>query len=1019
MNADALLVVLGLASLLGTGLLTLGLSRWPRLAGGVAAGGAVVGAGLELVPAARALLGGEPWTVAVPWPWLGGAFAIGLDPLSAFFLVPVLVLGAAAAVYGSEYLQPFAKDKPLGFPLFGFNLLLASLSLVVVARGAVLFLLGWETMAVAAGLLVAFEHERPEALRAGWVYLVVAHLGAMCLFVLFLLLKHAAGSYGFGAMAAHPPEGGVALAVGVLAFVGFGSKVGFVPLHIWLPEAHAAAPSHVSAVMSGVLLKVGFYGLLRVFLLLGTRADWWGPTLVALGLSSAVVGIALALSQRDLKRALAYSSIENVGLVALGLGVGFWAASQGLPRVAALGLAGGLLHLWNHVLMKGGLFLVAGSVLHGTGTRDLERLGGLSRRMPLTAAGLVVGAVALAALPPLNGFVGEWLLYLGLLHLGIEGTPAALLGVGVLALVGALAALAFARLAGITLLGHPRSPEAAHAHESSRWMTGPLLLLAFLSAAVAVAPTLVLGALTSVRVQLLGAESGLLTTADEASLGTLGTFNLALWAVGLTGALLYRWVLRRRPREADATWGCGYAAPDARMQYGARSFSELAAEQVLPRGAGAGGDAAAAAGALPPGQRAVDRRHRPGDARHLAAAVRPRRCALRFSGLGAAGPGQRVPGLRAAGAGAGAGVDQPPRVGAAMTPAEWVLVAIGLVSVSGVPGLFLPTARGGGERLAAGLLWLGAAVALGAVLAVFSSGAPSLLAWAWSVPGGLFSLRVDALAAFFLVPIFVMGALGGTYGLEYWPEAAHPDNGRRLRFVYGLIVGGLAMVTVAGNALLFLGGWEVMALAAFMAVGTEDHLPAARQASHLYLVLARAATLCLFVLFALLHAVTGSFELAPLVALSPGQGTAVFVLALVGFGAEGGPHAAARVVAGRPRRRAQPRVGADVGRAPQNRRLRPGAGALAGALAALVVGPDAADGGRCLRRAGGGLRAGAARPQAAAWRTTPSRTWASSSWAWAWRCWAAAWAGWTWWCWAWPAACCTCGTTRSSRACSS
>lgn len=582
-HRELALVLVGLGCMVGAGLAALGLSRWPRAAGAVSAAGVVVGAALGLWPAGRALASGASATLETGWNLPGGVLSVGLDPLSAFFLAPTLLLGAVAAVYGAQYMLANAGTRQLGFPFFGFNLLVASIAMVVLARNAVLFLLSWETMAVAAALLVSWDHQRKEAKRAGWVYFVAAHLGAAVLFLLFLLLKARAGSFDFADFARSPPTGGLGVAVVLLALLGFSSKAGFVPFHVWLPEAHAAAPSHVSALMSGVLIKVGLYGILRVFWLMGAVAPWWGPLLIGVGLSSALVAIALAMYQRDLKRALAYSSVENVGLVTLGLGVAYWAADLGLPRVAALALAGGLLHLWNHVLMKGGMFLVAGSVLHGAGTRDLEQLGGLARRMPLTAVGMTAGALALSALPPFNGFVSEWLMYLGLMRLGSDGggSLVALLVVGGLSLVGALAALTFVRLWGISLLGQARSPEAAHAHESSRWMLGPIFLLALGSVGVALVPTLVVAALATVRAQLLGPLAAL-DAADEAALASVGTVNLALWGLLLGGALLYRLLLQRRPSAQADTWGCGYAAPTARMQYGARSFAELASEHVLP-----------------------------------------------------------------------------------------------------------------------------------------------------------------------------------------------------------------------------------------------------------------------------------------------------------------------------------------------------------------------------------------------------------------------------------------------------
>jgi formate hydrogenlyase subunit 3/multisubunit Na+/H+ antiporter MnhD subunit len=336
----------------------------------------------------------------------------------------------------------------------------------------------------------------------------------------------------------------------------------------------------VSALMSGVLIKLGIYGFLRVLTFLPPAA-WWGPFLMVLGMGGALLGIGLALYQRDLKRVLAYSSIENIGVVLLGIGIGYWGMSRGDPRLATLGMYGGLLHLWNHALMKGLMFLAAGSVLHGTGTRDLERLGGLMKAMPWTGTAMMVGAVAIAALPPLNGFLGEWLIYLGLVGGGIAPRGvAALFMVGGLALVGGLAALCFVRLAGVALLGAPRSREAEHAHESSLWMLGPIWLLVLSCIAMALVPAAVLAMMSKAPAQLLGSR---LQTGELAagSLATLGTCNVALWALlvalGTSLALSYR----GRPA-SDATWGCGYAAPTPRMQYTARSFSELLAERLLP-----------------------------------------------------------------------------------------------------------------------------------------------------------------------------------------------------------------------------------------------------------------------------------------------------------------------------------------------------------------------------------------------------------------------------------------------------
>ncbi|MFI4982947.1 MAG: proton-conducting transporter membrane subunit, partial [Nevskiales bacterium] len=346
----------------------------------------------------------------------------------------------------------------------------------------------------------------------------------------------------------------------------------------------------VSALMSGVMVKMGLYGLLRILSFLGPPLPWWGPTLAAVGLLTALVGIALAMHQRDLKRVLAYSSIENMGLIALSLGVGLWGWSSGRPAVAALGVAAALLHVWNHALMKGLLFFSAGSVLHSTGTRDMERLGGLMKRMPWTGAAMMFGAVALAALPPLNGFVSKWLIYLGLLQQGLAGADggslAALLAVGALALIGGQAGLAFVRLTGIVLLGNPRSEAAERAHESSRWMLAPMLVLPVLCLLVAVAPNAIVSFLSPALDQVLGHKPGgtlLALEVADVPLFTLGTFNAAtLAALGLVAAGLFAF-WRRAPRSDGATWGCGYVRPTPRIQYTGRSFAEMMAEFLIPR----------------------------------------------------------------------------------------------------------------------------------------------------------------------------------------------------------------------------------------------------------------------------------------------------------------------------------------------------------------------------------------------------------------------------------------------------
>jgi hydrogenase-4 component B len=569
-------VAIAVLVLVGTGVAA---SLVPRSAGLAAAG--AIGAATLGIPAAIAVLGdGTASERHLAWAAPIHQIRIGLDPLSAMFALPLLVLGAACAVYGVFYLD---RARRPGVAAGVLNLLLAAMLLVVLARDAVLLLIAWEVMTLASYLLVSYDHGDHAVRRAGWVYLIASHLGVACLLTLFVLLGQLGGSFGFAELAARPLGGGAAAVAVLLALLGFGVKAGVVPLHVWLPEAHAAAPSHVSALMSGVLIKLGLYGLLRTLGFLEPAA-WWGPVLAALGAVSGLVGIALALYQRDIKRALAYSSIENVGVILIGLGVGLWANDTGHPRIAALALCGAMLHIWNHAMMKGVMFLAAGSVLHGAGTRDLESMGGLMRRMPRTGALLVLGAAAIVGLPPLAGFTSEWLVYRGLIDGGLApGGDAGwilllLFAVAALATVGVLAALCFVRIAGVALLGQPRTAAAARAHESSAGMIAPIAVLAVGIVAMPFAAPHVVAGLGPV---IAGVARAPLSTAPASSvLVPIAWLGLVLWLAFAAGVVVLR-RLAARSRDDD-TWGCGYAAATPRMQYTSGSFAE-ATLQLLPR----------------------------------------------------------------------------------------------------------------------------------------------------------------------------------------------------------------------------------------------------------------------------------------------------------------------------------------------------------------------------------------------------------------------------------------------------
>jgi len=565
------------------------LSRAPKVASLVGAFGSALACAVALPFTVRILVDRGQQSESFAWDSVHGSFVIGIDALSAFFLLPVLALSCLAAIYGFDYMRSHRRQGNLGGAWFFYCLFVAGMILVLLARTTVLFLIAWEVMSLAAFALVTFEHEKEEVRRAGWIYLVAAHLGVAALLAAFLLLGARAGSLDFAAFEhLDTPTPSSANLVFMLALLGFGTKAGLVPLHVWLPEAHPAAPSHVSALMSGVMIKMGIYGLLRFASFLGDPAAWWGVCLAVLGLFSGLVGISLAVSQRDLKRALAYSSIENIGLIVVSLGLGLWGMSQHQMSIAVLGLTAALLHVWNHSAMKGLLFLAAGSVLHGTGTKDVERLGGLMRRLPWTSAAILAGSVAISALPPFNGFVSEWLMYLGLLKCGLTETGltglAALLGVSILAIIGTLAVVTFGRIVGVVLLGTPRSDQADQAHEASIGMLGPMAVLAAVCIGLGVAPQVACQLIASV-VQEVGGTAVASTDYDLLTQGvpltTIGWSNVGLWiAVSFVFAVLSVRVLQQRAQVP--TWGCGYVRPTPRMQYTSRSFGELLV-QLLPR----------------------------------------------------------------------------------------------------------------------------------------------------------------------------------------------------------------------------------------------------------------------------------------------------------------------------------------------------------------------------------------------------------------------------------------------------
>jgi hydrogenase-4 component B len=529
----------------------------------------VLGAGLGLAGALWVLVGGAQGDLVFRF-W-GGSARLAVDALSAAFLVPLHLVALVANRYGADYL-PLAAPKGAGrWARCFLGVLVAALTLVFTARQGMLFLMGWEIMAISALGLIATEHGRPEVLRASWVYLCCTHLGTLVLIAMVVLLAQRLGGYAWLPVAVVPAPGWD-LAILGLAIIGFGFKAGLLPMHFWLPSAHAGAPSHVSAILSAVMLKAGIYGILRISTLVAP-APHLGGGLMALGAATALYGAGCALAQRDCKRLLAYSSIENIGIITLGIGLGLAGRAAGLPWLAALGFGGAIFHVWNHAVFKALLFLGAGSLLHGTGTRDLEAMGGLAKRMPRTALAVLPGVLAAAALPPFCGFLSEWFLYRGLFTSIMAGNawPAGL-ALFALALTGGLAGIAFAKFYGFAFLGLPRSAEARDAHESPRTMWLPMAGLAGLCLALSLGAVLLLPVLDRIVRVLAPGQPALLAAGLTHDLGVFTLLALLLIALG---GLIWFWQSRLAPvADPPGTWDCGYARPTVRMEYTAGSFAE-------------------------------------------------------------------------------------------------------------------------------------------------------------------------------------------------------------------------------------------------------------------------------------------------------------------------------------------------------------------------------------------------------------------------------------------------------------
>jgi hydrogenase-4 component B len=525
-----------------------------------------------------------PETLVLPigLPWIGAHFAI--DGLAAFFLVVVNLGGGAASLFAIGFGQhEAAPGRVLPF----YAAFLASMNLVVIAADAYTFLFSWELMSLTSWALVMAHHHDRDNRHAGYVYIVMASFGTLALLLAFGLLAGSTGAYTFTDMRAAAHAGWLPGLVLALALLGAGSKAGVVPLHAWLPLAHPAAPSHASALLSGVMTKVAVYGFIRiVFDLLEGPQWWWGMLVLVLGGITAVLGVLYALMQHDLKRLLAYHTVENIGIIFIGLGLALAFQANDMSWAAALALTAALFHVFNHSVFKSLLFFGSGAVLTATGERDMEHLGGLIHRMPQTAFVVLIGCVAISALPPLNGFVSEWLTFQAILmspDLPQWGLKFAVPAVGaLLALSAALAATCFVKAFGVSFLGRPRSPAAERAHETDRWSLTAMFMLAALCLIAGILPGLFIDALAPAVTTVVGAHMPVQSSLPwlsivpiaegRSSYNGLLVFVFIAGSASLTAYVIHRVAsgkLRRAP-----PWDCGYPELSPATQYTASSFAQ-------------------------------------------------------------------------------------------------------------------------------------------------------------------------------------------------------------------------------------------------------------------------------------------------------------------------------------------------------------------------------------------------------------------------------------------------------------
>lgn len=499
------------------------------------------------------------------------------DPLTIFFLVVIGIVCLPSAIFSIGYM----REESLRKRILAWGILAAfvlSMCLVVTAGNLFSFLIFWELMSLASYFLVVFDYKHEKSIRAGTIYLIMTHAGTACIMAAFFILYNCAHSFDYSAVkqAAILLSPQIRNIIFLLLLIGFSTKAGVVPLHIWLPYAHPQAPSHISSIMSGVMIKIAIFGMIRFFAtLLGPGPAWWGALILVLGMISCIVGVVYALMDQYLKKLLAYSSVENIGVILLGLGMAMLFGSLGMPAVAALGMCAGLYHLINHALFKGLLFLCSGSVFKATGLRNIEKMGGLIKTMPVTALFFLIGAMGISAIPPLNGFVSELLTFQAF-FLGVLQSQGAvkifmILSAAALALTSGLAAACFVKAFGITFLALPRSKRALEAKESDFSMKAGMALMAVGVVLFGLGAGFVAPIILNISQSVLGIETAQISFYLVSTLPPA----IAIFLLALGGAIFlwFKFGLRTKQIQYN-TWDCGYYALDSRNEYTATAFSK-------------------------------------------------------------------------------------------------------------------------------------------------------------------------------------------------------------------------------------------------------------------------------------------------------------------------------------------------------------------------------------------------------------------------------------------------------------